>query len=189
MNEGRLGPLLRADDAVLLHAATSRRTAPRSSSLDRRSRAPCASARPAPAPQHTDSAFYRIIGQMKRAAALARDDSTQLNLDKLDGVLSPTDCSPRCSRCRRRSQLGPNGPMVERASQFLWTRQFILQLSVWGTFQPPFPLTQRDRPWRGSRCPSHQDQCGARSARARQAGSGICARSARKDARASAALR
>jgi len=38
-------------------------------------------------PQHTDSAFYRIIGQMKRAAALARDDSTQLKLDKLDGVL------------------------------------------------------------------------------------------------------
>jgi hypothetical protein len=38
-------------------------------------------------PQH-DSAFYRIIGQMKRAAALARHDSTQLKLDKLDGVLS-----------------------------------------------------------------------------------------------------
>ena len=44
-------------------------------------------------PQHTDSAFYRIIGQMKRAAALARDDSTQLKLDKLDGVLSPTSTS------------------------------------------------------------------------------------------------
>ena len=28
---------------------------------------------------------------MRRAAALARDDSTQLKLDKLDGVLSPTD--------------------------------------------------------------------------------------------------
>ena len=48
-----------------------------------------------------------------------------------------------------------------------------LQLSVCCTFQPPFPLTQRGRPWRGSRCPSHRDQCGARSARARQAGSGI----------------
>jgi hypothetical protein len=48
-----------------------------------------------------------------------------------------------------------------------------LQLSVCGTFQRPFPLTQRNRPWCGSRCPSHQDQCGARSARARQAGLGI----------------
>jgi hypothetical protein len=44
-------------------------------------------------PQRTDSAFYRIIGQMKRATALARDDSTQLRLDKLDAVLSPTSTS------------------------------------------------------------------------------------------------
>ena len=31
------------------------------------------------------------------------------------------------------------------------------QLSVCGTFQRPFPLTQRNRPWCSSRCPSHQD--------------------------------
>ena len=35
-------------------------------------------------PQHTDSAFYPIIGQMERAAGLAHDDTPQAKLDKLD---------------------------------------------------------------------------------------------------------
>ena len=39
-------------------------------------------------PQHTDSAFYPIIGQMERAAGLARDDTAQAKLDKLDAVLA-----------------------------------------------------------------------------------------------------
>jgi predicted ATPase/class 3 adenylate cyclase len=39
-------------------------------------------------PQHTDSALYPIIGQMERAAGLARDDTTQVKLDKLDAVLA-----------------------------------------------------------------------------------------------------
>ncbi len=39
-------------------------------------------------PQHTDSAFYPITGQMERAAGLARDDSPQAKLDKLDAVLA-----------------------------------------------------------------------------------------------------
>ena len=41
-------------------------------------------------PQHTDSAFYPIIGQMERAAGLARDDSPQVKLDKLDAMLAQT---------------------------------------------------------------------------------------------------
>ena len=41
-------------------------------------------------PQHTDSAFYPIIGQMERAAGLARDDKPQGKLDKLDAVLAQT---------------------------------------------------------------------------------------------------
>ena len=41
-------------------------------------------------PQHTDSAFYPIISQMERAAALAHDDTTQAKLDKLDAVLAQT---------------------------------------------------------------------------------------------------
>jgi MoxR-like ATPase len=39
-------------------------------------------------PQHTDSALYPIIGQMERAARLARDDTLQAKLDKLDAVLA-----------------------------------------------------------------------------------------------------
>ena len=38
--------------------------------------------------QHTDSAFYPIISQMERAAGLARDDTAQAKLDKLDAVLA-----------------------------------------------------------------------------------------------------
>ncbi len=37
-------------------------------------------------PQHTDSAFYPIIGQMERAAGLAHDDTPQARLDKLDAL-------------------------------------------------------------------------------------------------------
>ncbi len=44
-------------------------------------------------PQHTDSAFYPIIGQMERAAGLSRHDAPQARLDKLDVVLAQTSTS------------------------------------------------------------------------------------------------
>jgi predicted ATPase len=44
-------------------------------------------------PQHTDSAFYPIIGQMERAAGLAHDDTPQAKLDKLDAMLVQTSTS------------------------------------------------------------------------------------------------
>jgi class 3 adenylate cyclase/predicted ATPase len=44
-------------------------------------------------PQHTDSAFYPIIGQMERAAGLAHNDKPQTKLDKLDAVLAQTSIS------------------------------------------------------------------------------------------------
>ena len=44
-------------------------------------------------PQHTDSAFYPIIGQMERAAGMAHDDTPQAKLDKLDAVLAQTSTS------------------------------------------------------------------------------------------------
>jgi class 3 adenylate cyclase len=44
-------------------------------------------------PQHTDSAFYPIIGQMERAAGLAHDDTSKARLDKLDTVLAQTATS------------------------------------------------------------------------------------------------
>jgi class 3 adenylate cyclase/predicted ATPase len=45
-------------------------------------------------PQHTDSAFYPIIGQMERAAGLAHDDTLKTKLDKLDALLAQTVTAP-----------------------------------------------------------------------------------------------
>jgi class 3 adenylate cyclase len=44
-------------------------------------------------PQHTDSAFYPIIGQMERAAGLAYDDTAAIKLDKLGVLLAQTSTS------------------------------------------------------------------------------------------------
>ena len=44
-------------------------------------------------PQHTVSALYPIIGQMERAAGLARNDTLQVKLDKLDVLLKQTSTS------------------------------------------------------------------------------------------------
>ena len=44
-------------------------------------------------PQHTDSAFYPIIGQMERAAGLQRDDASLAKLDKLDALVAQTSTS------------------------------------------------------------------------------------------------
>ena len=44
-------------------------------------------------PQHTDSAFYPIMGQMERAAGLAHGDAPQAKLDKLDALLAQTSTS------------------------------------------------------------------------------------------------
>ena len=44
-------------------------------------------------PQHTDSAFYPIIGQMERAAGFAHDDAQHAKLDKLNRVLAQTSTS------------------------------------------------------------------------------------------------
>jgi predicted ATPase len=44
-------------------------------------------------PQHTDSAFYPIIGQFERAAGFAHGDTPQTRLDKLDALLTQTSTS------------------------------------------------------------------------------------------------
>ena len=44
-------------------------------------------------PQHTDSALYPIIGQIERAAGLARDDTPQVKLNKLDTLLAQSSTS------------------------------------------------------------------------------------------------
>ncbi|HKF09090.1 MAG TPA: adenylate/guanylate cyclase domain-containing protein, partial [Xanthobacteraceae bacterium] len=44
-------------------------------------------------PQHIDSAFSPIIGQMERAAGLLHDDAPQQKLDKLDALFAQTSTS------------------------------------------------------------------------------------------------
>src|SRR6516162_1853111 len=44
-------------------------------------------------PQHIDSAFSPIIGQMERAAGLLHDDTSQQKLDKLDALFAQTSTS------------------------------------------------------------------------------------------------
>jgi class 3 adenylate cyclase/predicted ATPase len=44
-------------------------------------------------PQHTDSTFYPIIGQMERAVGLLHDDTPQQKLDKLDALLMQASTS------------------------------------------------------------------------------------------------
>jgi class 3 adenylate cyclase/predicted ATPase len=44
-------------------------------------------------PQHTDSALYPVIGQIARAAGLAREDEANTKLDKLDALLATTAAS------------------------------------------------------------------------------------------------
>jgi len=44
-------------------------------------------------PQQTDSALHPIIGHIERAAGLARDDTLQTKLDKLDALLQKTSTS------------------------------------------------------------------------------------------------
>src|ERR1700719_417645 len=44
-------------------------------------------------PQHTDSAFFPLIGQFERAAGFAHGDTPQTKLDKLDALLAQTSTS------------------------------------------------------------------------------------------------
>src|ERR1700758_1140825 len=44
-------------------------------------------------PQHTDSAFYSLIGQFERAAGFEHGDTQQTKLDKLDALLAQTSTS------------------------------------------------------------------------------------------------
>jgi class 3 adenylate cyclase/predicted ATPase len=44
-------------------------------------------------PQHTDSAFYPIIGQLERATGFTQQDDTRTKLDKLDALLARTSTS------------------------------------------------------------------------------------------------
>ena len=83
-------------------------------------------------PQHTDSAFYPIIGQMARAAGLAHDDKPQSKIDKLDALLAQTSTSKQDAALFAEMLSLPNDgryPVLEltseqRRQRTLWKRSF-----------------------------------------------------------------
>jgi class 3 adenylate cyclase/predicted ATPase len=71
-------------------------------------------------PQHTDSAFYPIIGRMERAAGFAHDDTPQARLDKLDALLAHTSTSKQDAALFAEMLSLPNDgryPALQLASQ------------------------------------------------------------------------
>jgi AAA ATPase domain len=75
-------------------------------------------------PQHTDSAFHPIIGQMERAAGLGYDDKPQAKLNKLDAVGDTPNPAARLVRICR-------WPTRSRMTQSrLWILQAIIPKSV-----------------------------------------------------------
>ncbi len=71
-------------------------------------------------PQHTNSAFYPIIGQMERAAELAPSDTLQAKLDKLDLLLKQTSTSVQDAALIAEMLSLPNDgryPVLELTSQ------------------------------------------------------------------------
>ena len=59
-------------------------------------------------PQHTDSAFYPLIGQFERAAGFAHGDTPQTKLDKLDALLAQTATSRQDAELLARMLSLPN---------------------------------------------------------------------------------
>jgi predicted ATPase/class 3 adenylate cyclase len=71
-------------------------------------------------PQHVDSAFHPIIGQLERAAAFSREDDAKAKLDKLDALLALSAASPaEAALCADLLSLGNDGryPKLEMSSQ------------------------------------------------------------------------
>jgi class 3 adenylate cyclase len=93
-------------------------------------------------PQHTDSAFYPIIGQWERAARFAHDDTPQARLDKLDAVLTRTSTSKENAALFADMLSLPNDgryPIVELAPERRRQRTFHalnLQLEALTTSRP-----------------------------------------------------
>lgn len=71
-------------------------------------------------PQHTDSAFYPIMGQVERSAGFAQGDTPQAKLDKLDALLARTSTSRHDGALFAEMMLLPNDgryPVLELAPE------------------------------------------------------------------------
>ena len=103
-------------------------------------------------PQHTDSAFYPIIGQLERAARLARDDTPQATLDKFDTLLAQSSTSPQDAALLAELLSLPNDgryPVIDLAPQQRRQRTLdalILQLQALAR-QNPVLMILEDAHW------------------------------------------
>jgi class 3 adenylate cyclase/predicted ATPase len=71
-------------------------------------------------PQHTDSAFYSLIGQFERAAGFEHGDTQQTKLDKLDALLAQSSTSKQDAALFAEMLLLPNDgryPALELAPE------------------------------------------------------------------------
>ena len=71
-------------------------------------------------PQHTDSPFYPIIGQLERAARLTPDETPQARLDKFDTLLAQSSTAPQDAALLAELLSLPNDgryPAIDLASQ------------------------------------------------------------------------
>ena len=66
-------------------------------------------------PQHTNNAFYSIIGQMERAAVLAHDDTPDAKLDKLDALLARASTPRQDAPILRRNAVAPGRRTLSQA--------------------------------------------------------------------------
>ena len=103
-------------------------------------------------PQHTDSALYPIIGQIERAAGLARDDKLQTKLDKLDAMLAQSSTSAQDAALFAEMLSLPNDgrhPALERTPQQRRQRTLealVLQVTVLSR-QNPVLMIFEDTHW------------------------------------------
>ena len=103
-------------------------------------------------PQHTDSAFYPIIGQLERGARLARDDTPQATLDKFDTLLAQSSTSPQDAALLAELLSLPNDgryPVIDLAPQQRRQRTLdalILQLQALAR-QNPVLMILEDAHW------------------------------------------
>jgi predicted ATPase len=87
-------------------------------------------------PQHTNTAFYPIIGQMERAARLTHDDTPKAKLDKLHALLEQTSTSKQDAALSAELLSLPNDgryPVLDLAPQHRRQRTLealILQLEI-----------------------------------------------------------
>jgi class 3 adenylate cyclase len=92
-------------------------------------------------PQHTDSAFYPIIGQLERAAGFAHGDTSQTKLDKLDALLAPTSTSRQDAALLAEMLSLPNDgryPALEFVSEQRRQKTLAAHMTICER-RPPFP--------------------------------------------------